>query len=62
MLAMLNSNALIPEPDMLELAFLLPRWQVLALEDLARSRGLNIGQMLRRLIADLLRERGKSGS
>jgi len=62
MLATFNSNAPIPEPEMLELALLLPRWQVLALEDLARSRGLNIGQMLRRLIADLLRERGKAGS
>jgi hypothetical protein len=62
MLATLNSNSSIPDPDLLELALLLPRWQVLALEDLARSRGLNIGQMLRRLIADLLRERGKTGS
>ena len=62
MLATRNSNGTIPEPDLLELALLLPRWQVLALEDLARSRGLNIGQMLRRLIGDLLRERGKTGS
>jgi hypothetical protein len=62
MLATINSNGSIPEPDLLELALLLPRSQVLALEDLARSRGLNIGQMLRRLIADLLRERGKTGS
>ncbi|HEV3144864.1 MAG TPA: hypothetical protein VGZ47_13325 [Gemmataceae bacterium] len=62
MSATLNSNYPIPEPDLLELAVLLPRWQVLALEDLARSRGLNIGQMLRRLIGDLLRERGKVGT
>ena len=61
MYATLNSKTA-TEPDFLEMALLLPRWQVLALEDLARSRGLNIGQMLRRLIGDLLRERGKAGS
>ena len=46
------------EPDLLELALLLPRWQVLALEELAKSRGVSIGQMLRRLISELLREQG----
>ena len=61
MAATFNSNVA-SDPDFLEMALLLPRWQVLALEDLARSRGLNIGQMLRRLIGDLLRERGKTGS
>jgi len=51
-------GAVYSEPDLLELALLLPRWQVLALEELAKSRGVSIGQMLRRLITELLRERG----
>lgn len=44
------------DADYLELSLLLPRWQVFALDDLARSRGQNIGQMMRRLIGDLLQE------
>jgi hypothetical protein len=44
------------ESEILELSLLLPRWQVFALDDLARSRGQNIGQLMRRLIGDLLHE------
>ena len=44
------------EAEFLEMSLLLPRWQVFALDDLARSRGLNVGQMMRRLIGDLLHE------
>ncbi len=44
------------DADYLELSLLLPRWQVFALDDLARSRGQNIGQMMRRLIGDLLQD------
>jgi hypothetical protein len=44
------------EAEYLELSLLLPRWQVFALDDLASSRGQNVGQMMRRLIGDLLQE------
>lgn len=44
------------EADILELSVLLPRWQVYALDDLAQSRGMNVGQMMRRLIGNLLEE------
>jgi hypothetical protein len=44
------------EADFLELSIILPRWQVYALDDLARSRGQNVGQMMRRLIGNLLEE------
>ena len=44
------------ESDFLELSLLLPSWQLFALDDLARSRGLNVGQLLRRLIGSMLQE------
>jgi hypothetical protein len=58
MIGTAHTHLSVSEPDLLELALLLPRWQVLALEELAKSRGVSIGQMLRRLISELLRERG----
>ncbi len=39
-----------PENDLVELALVLPRWQVDALAAAARGRGLTAGQALRRLI------------
>jgi hypothetical protein len=44
----------IPEPEVVELALLLPSWQAKALESAARCRGLTTAQMLRRLIGDLV--------
>ena len=44
------------EPEFLELSLLLPRWQLYALDELARRRGLNVGQLLRRLIGNMLQE------
>ena len=44
------------EPQVMELSLHLPSWQVAALEDLAHQRGLSIGQLLRRLIANLVEE------
>jgi hypothetical protein len=38
------------ETDLVELALVLPRWQVDALAAAARGRGLTAGQALRRLI------------
>jgi hypothetical protein len=39
-----------PDHDLVELALVLPRWQVDALASAARGRGLTAGQALRRLI------------
>jgi hypothetical protein len=39
-----------PEHEMVELALVLPRWQVEALATTARGRGLTAGQAIRRLI------------
>jgi hypothetical protein len=40
--------------DIVELSLLLPRWQVLALESVARQNGITAGHMLRRIVAKLL--------
>lgn len=39
--------------DVIEMPLLLPEWQVVALEEAARDRGMTIGQLVRRLFADL---------
>lgn len=39
--------------EVVELPLLLPRWQAMALEAAASSRGMTTGQMLRRVITDL---------
>jgi hypothetical protein len=39
--------------DVIELPILLPEWQVIALEEAARVRGMTVGQLLRKLFADL---------
>jgi hypothetical protein len=39
--------------DVIELPILLPEWQVVALEEAARDRGMTIGQLIRKLFADL---------
>ncbi len=41
------------QSDVVELPILLPEWQVAALEEAAKDRGMTIGQLLRRLFADL---------
>ena len=38
------------DSEMVEVAMLLPRWQLAALESAAQRQGLSAGQMLRRLI------------
>lgn len=42
------------DQEVVELPLLLPRWQALELEAVARERGMTTGQMLRRVIRDLL--------
>lgn len=46
-----------PSDDVVELPLLLPEWQVFALEEAARDRGMTVGQLVRRLFADLFPKR-----
>lgn len=49
------------DSEVVELAFLLPRWQALALEDAAQERGLTAGQMLRKLVGATLKGTQRAG-
>jgi hypothetical protein len=42
------------DQEVVELALLLPRWQVMELEAAASRRGMTTGQMLRRVIGEML--------
>lgn len=42
------------DQEVVELALLLPLWQAMELEATARRRGMTTGQMLRRVIGELL--------
>jgi hypothetical protein len=42
------------DQEVIELPLLLPRWQALELEAAARRRGMTTGQMIRRVIGDML--------
>lgn len=42
------------EQEVVELPLLLPRWQALELEAAARRRGMTTGQMLRRMIGEVI--------
>jgi len=50
------TSAIRPDPEVVELPLLLPRWQAEELEHAARERGMTTGQMLRRVIRELLAE------
>jgi hypothetical protein len=41
------------DDEVVELHLLLPLWQVEALEEAARARGMTTGQILRRVLSDL---------
>lgn len=43
-----------PDHEVVELALLLPLWQAVELEATASRRGMTTGQMLRRVIGELL--------
>jgi hypothetical protein len=43
----------VQQSDVIELPILLPEWQVVALEEAAKDRGMTVGQLLRRLVADV---------
>src|SRR4051812_23781526 len=42
------------DQEVVELPLLLPRWQALELEAVAREHGMTTGQMLRRMVRELL--------
>lgn len=42
------------DQEVVELPLLLPRWQAVELEAVARQRGMTTGQMLRRVIREAL--------
>lgn len=48
------ATAIRPDQEVVELPLLLPRWQAEELEVAARERGMTTGQMLRRVIRELL--------
>ena len=49
-----NPNAARSDQEVVEVALLLPLWQALELEAAASRRGMTTGQMLRRVIGELL--------
>jgi hypothetical protein len=51
-----SATAFRPDQEVVELPLLLPRWQAEELEVAARERGMTTGQMLRRVIRELLTE------
>jgi hypothetical protein len=42
------------DQEVVELPLLLPRWQVMELEAVANRRGMTTGQMIRRVIGEML--------
>lgn len=51
----LSNQPTVSQPnEIVELSLLLPRWQVLALESVARQSGLTAGQMLRRIVSRIV--------
>lgn len=50
----ISSDAARADQEVVELPLLLPRWQAMELEAAASRRGMTTGQMLRRVIGELL--------
>lgn len=50
----LASDTARTDQEVVELPLLLPRWQAMELEAVARRRGMTTGQMIRRVIGELL--------
>lgn len=55
MLHALTQVDAVSEEDFVELNLILPRWQLTALGELAERQGTRIGPLLRRLLAEMLR-------
>jgi hypothetical protein len=52
-----GSAAAPPAAEVVELALLLPRWQIDALEAVAFRNGVTVGHMIRRWLGELLRKK-----
>jgi hypothetical protein len=52
----LASDVARQDQEVVELPLLLPRWQALELEAAARRRGMTTGQMIRRVLGEMLAE------
>jgi hypothetical protein len=50
----ISSDAARTDQEVVEFPLLLPRWQALELEAAASRRGMTTGQMIRRLLGELL--------
>ncbi|QDU22348.1 hypothetical protein [Urbifossiella limnaea] len=46
------------DQEVVELPLLLPKWQAVELEAAARQRGMTMGQLLRRVIREVLDDAG----
>ena len=57
----IESRACCLDEEMAELSLLLPGWQAAQMENLANSRGLTLGQLIRLLIRDYLTDRAGLG-
>ena len=51
---LMSSDVTRQDQEVVELPLLLPRWQAVELEAAARRRGMTTGQMIRRVIGDML--------
>jgi len=49
-----SSDAARPDQEVVEFPLLLPLWQAMELEATARRRGMTTGQMIRRLVGEML--------
>jgi hypothetical protein len=47
-------EAIRSEHEVVELALLLPRWQMTALEAAAADHGMTVGQMIRKLLGEFI--------
>ena len=54
MFDLMSSDVTRQDQEVVELPLLLPRWQAVELEAAARRRGMTTGQMIRRVIGDML--------
>ncbi len=50
----LSADRMRLDQEVIELPLLLPRWQAMELEAVASRRGMTTGQMIRRVIGDML--------
>jgi hypothetical protein len=57
---MLSPNVSRLDQEVIELPLLLPRWQAMELEAAASRRGMTTGQMIRRVIGEMLAAQPKS--